>query len=93
MTLFSVSLGSCKPSENSVLRSAKRAPENVRRLNNISDVIFYCLVGERSRALALLNAALGYYTSPIVKTARSSNLYAGQAIVLHNVLRRGLDFK
>ena len=41
-----------------VLRSAKRAPANIRRLNNISDVIFYCSVGERSRALALLNAAL-----------------------------------
>ena len=41
-----------------VLRSAKRAPANVRRLNNISDVIFYCSVGERSRALALLNGAL-----------------------------------
>ena len=40
-----------------VLRSAKRAPANVRRLNNISDVIFYCSVDERSRALALLNAA------------------------------------
>ena len=40
-----------------VLRSAKRAPANVRRLNNISDVIFYCSVGESSRALALLNAA------------------------------------
>ena len=41
-----------------MLRSAKRAPANIRRLNNISDVIFYCSVGERSRALALLNAAL-----------------------------------
>ena len=41
-----------------VLRSAKRAPANVRQLNNISDVVFYCSVGERSRALALLNAAL-----------------------------------
>ena len=41
-----------------VLRSAKRVPANVRRLNNSSDVIFYCSVGERSRALALLNAAL-----------------------------------
>ena len=41
-----------------VLRSAKRAPANIRQLNNISDVIFYCSVGERSRALALLNAAL-----------------------------------
>ena len=40
-----------------VLRSEKRAPANIRRLNNISDVIFYCLVRERSRALALLNAA------------------------------------
>ena len=40
-----------------VLRSVKRAPANVRGLNNISDVIFYCSVGERSRALALLNAA------------------------------------
>ena len=42
----------------SVLRSAKRAPAIVRPLNNSSDVIFYCSVGERSRALALLNAAL-----------------------------------
>ena len=41
-----------------VLRSAKRAPAIVRPLNNSSDVIFYCSVGERSRALALLNAAL-----------------------------------
>ena len=41
-----------------VLRSAKPAAANVRRLNNISDVIFYCSVGERLRALALLNAAL-----------------------------------
>ena len=40
-----------------VLRSEKRAPANVRQLNSISDVIFYCSVGERSRALALLNAA------------------------------------
>ena len=40
-----------------VLRSAKRAPANIRRLNNISDVIFYCSVGDCSRALALLNAA------------------------------------
>ena len=39
--------------KSSVLRSAKRAPANIRRLNNISGVIFYC-----SRALALLNAAL-----------------------------------
>ena len=45
-------------SQGPVLRSAKRAPSNVRRLNNSSDVIFYCSVGERSRALALLNAAL-----------------------------------
>ena len=45
------------PEINSVLRSAKRAPAKVRRLNNISDIIFYCSVGERSRALALLNAA------------------------------------
>ena len=43
-----------------MLHSAKRAPANVRWLNNISDVIFYCSVGERSRALALLNAALIY---------------------------------
>ena len=40
-----------------MLRSVKRAPANVRALNNISDVIFFCSVGERSRALALLNAA------------------------------------
>ena len=40
-----------------VLRSAKRTLANVRRLNNSSDVIFYCSVGERSRALSLLNAA------------------------------------
>ena len=43
---------------SAVLRSAKRTPANIHRLNNISDVIFYCSVGERSRALALLNAAL-----------------------------------
>ena len=41
----------------SVLRSAMRAPANVRRLNHISDVIFYCSVSERLWALALLNAA------------------------------------
>ena len=40
-----------------VLRSAKRVPANDRPLNNSSDVIFYCSVGKRSRALALLNAA------------------------------------
>ena len=48
-----------------LLRSAKRAPANVRRLNNISDVIFYCSVGERSRALALMNAALGPYSQSL----------------------------
>ena len=37
----------------SVLRSAKQAPANVCRLNNISDVIFYCSVAERSRARSL----------------------------------------
>ena len=41
-----------------VLRSAKRAPANVRRLNNRKCRQRYCSVGERSRALALLNAAL-----------------------------------
>ena len=41
-----------------VLRSVKRAPANVRRLNNRKWRQRYCLVGERSRALALLNAAL-----------------------------------
>ena len=41
-----------------VLRSAKRAPANVRRLNNRKWRQRYYLVGERSRALALLNAAL-----------------------------------
>ena len=45
-----------------VLHSAMRAPAKVRQLNNISDVIFYCSVGERSRALALLNAALFVYS-------------------------------
>ena len=40
-----------------VLRSAKRAPATVRRLNNRKWRQRYCLVGERSRALALLNAA------------------------------------
>ena len=30
-----------------VYGSAKRAPANVRQLNNISDVIFFCSVGER----------------------------------------------
>ena len=44
---------------STVLRSAMRAPAKVRQLN-ISDVIFYCSVGERSRALALLNAAQVY---------------------------------
>ena len=39
-----------------VLRSAKRAPANIRRLNHITDAIFYCSVCERSQALALLNA-------------------------------------
>ena len=33
-------------------------PRTFADLNNISDVIFYGSVGERSRALALLNAAL-----------------------------------
>ena len=42
-----------------VLRSAKRAPANVRQLNNRKWRQSYCLVGERSRALALLNAAQG----------------------------------
>ena len=41
----------------SVLRSAKRAPANVHRLSNRKWRQRYCLVGERSRALALLNAA------------------------------------
>ena len=41
-----------------VLRSAKRAPANVRRLNNRKWRQRYCSAGERSRALALLNAAL-----------------------------------
>ena len=45
---------------STVLRSAMRAPAKVRQLNNISDVIFYCSVGERSRALTLLNAAQVY---------------------------------
>ena len=44
-----------------VLRSAKRAPSNVRRPNNRKWRQRYCLVGERLRALALLNAALIYY--------------------------------
>ena len=47
--------------DNPVLRSAKRAPANVRRLNNRKWRQRYCLVGERSRALALLNEAL-YFT-------------------------------
>ena len=50
-----------------VLRSAKRAPANIRRLNNIFDVIFYCSFGERSRALALLNAAQYWYGVSITK--------------------------
>ena len=41
-----------------VLRSSKRAPANVRRLNNRNIRQRYCSVGERSRALALLNAAM-----------------------------------
>ena len=47
-------------STRSVLRSAKRAPANVRRLNNRKWRQSYCSVGERSRALALLNAAQDY---------------------------------
>ena len=43
--------------EEPVLRSAKRAPANVRRLNNRKWRQRYCSVGECSRALALLNAA------------------------------------
>ena len=43
-----------------MLRSAKRAPGNVRRLNNRKWRQRYCLVGKRSRALALLNAAQYY---------------------------------
>ena len=50
-----------------VLRSAKRALANVRRLNNSSDVIFYCSVSERSRALALLNAALINVNDSLIK--------------------------
>ena len=51
-------LGQVEGQKTPVLRSAKRAAANVRLLYNSSDVIFYCSVGERSRALALLNAAL-----------------------------------
>ena len=40
-----------------VLRLAKRAPANVRRLNNRKWRQRYCLVGKRSRAIAVLNAA------------------------------------
>ena len=43
-----------------MLRSAKRAPANVRRLNNRKWRQSYCSVDERSRALALLNAAQVY---------------------------------
>ena len=53
-----------------MLRSANRAPANVRRLNNSSDVIFYCSVGERSRALALLNAAQITYIVTSLKTEK-----------------------
>ena len=55
--------------ETTVLRSAKRAPANARRLNNRKWRQSYCSVGERSRALALLNAAL-------VWSFRSWNLYS-----------------
>ena len=44
----------CRP----VLRSPKRAAANIRRLNNRKWRQSYCSVSERSRALALLNAAL-----------------------------------
>ena len=46
----------------SVLRSAKRAPANVRRLNNRKWRQIYCSVSKRSRALGLLNAALFFYS-------------------------------
>ena len=52
---------------------SKASARDVRRQNNISDVIFYFSVGERSRALALLNAArdsnpgpLEYRASPLL---------------------------
>ena len=41
--------------------SVERAPASARLLNNSYDVGFYCSTGERSRALALLNAALYWY--------------------------------
>ena len=43
---------------NAAQCSAKRVPANVRRLNNRKWRKRYCLVGEHSRALALLNTAL-----------------------------------
>ena len=53
--------GNRKQSKRTVLRSAKRAPANVRRLNNRKWRQRYCSVGECSRALALLNAALVFW--------------------------------
>ena len=55
-----VSIARTLPSASQVLRSAKRAPANVNRLNNRKRRQRYCLVGERWRALALLNAAQDY---------------------------------
>ena len=56
--LYLLQLGHFESGIRQVLRSAKRAPVNVRRLNNRKWRQRYCLVGERLQALALLNAAL-----------------------------------
>ena len=72
----------------SVLRSAKRAPANVRPLNNSSDVIFYCSVGERSRALALLNAALIKLRVVQLTVSRSPQSYTLSKKSLSRVCRK-----
>ena len=62
-----ISVGWDRKKQSPVLRSAKRVPANVRQLNNRKWRQSYCLVGERSRALALLNAALYHGSCGTIK--------------------------
>ena len=61
------------PTHTCAVFSEASAREPSPSLNNISDVIFYCSVGERSRALALLHAALvfRFHLSTYSAAARS----------------------
>lgn len=74
--------------------SAKQPPVNVHQLINSIGVIFSCSVGERSRKLALLNAALeaekgldGSWTGNSTEVGRNLVIYYENvnpfAIILH----------